>query len=123
MANLKFFTLLVTLINLTFIDSKTFPKCECIDFINVFGQGNCQKSNITTRSDTNLCYVKVPSLCPDVKNSSLFFDKQISRKACELYSVHTDFKNNGAKINEMSYCFLLPFLTKLTLSQRVVITN
>ena len=108
MANLKLFTLLVTLINLTFIDSKTLPNCECIDFINAFGQGNCQKSNIT-KSDTNLCYVRVPSLCPDVKNSSLFFDKQISRKACELYSVHTDFKNNGAKISEMSYCFYCHF--------------
>ena len=121
MANLKLFTLLVTLINLTFIDSKTLPNCECIDFINAFGQGNCQKSS-TTKSDTNLCFVRVSSLCPDVKNSSLFFDKQISRKACELYSVHIDFKNNGAKISEMSHCFLLPFPIKLTLSQRVVIT-
>ena len=86
MVNFKpFILIIITVARLTFINSKTIANCECIDFVDSSGQGNCQNSN-TNKSEDRLCYVRVPSECPDVQNSSLFHDKQISWRACELHT-------------------------------------
>ena len=123
MANFKPCVLIIiTVARLTFINSKTIANCECIDFVNSSGQGNCQNSN-TNKSEDRLCYVRVPSKCPDVRKSSLFHDKQISWRACELHTKHIALKSKGAKNREISfYCILLSIFTKLTLSQGVIIT-
>ena len=123
MANFKpCILIIITVARLTFINSKTIANCECIDFVNSSGQGNCQNSN-TNKSEDRLCYVRVPSECPDVRNSSLFHDKQISWRACELHTKHIALKSKGAKNREISfYCVLLPLFTKLTLSQGDIIT-
>ena len=113
--------IIITVARLTFINSETISNCECINFVNSYGQGNCKNLN-TNKSEDRLCYVRVPSECPDVRNSSLFHDKQISREACELNSLHIDLKNSGVNIGEINYLILLPILTKLALLQEVVIT-
>ena len=121
--NIKHYILIIiTVARMTFINSKIITNCECIDFVNSSGQGNCQNSN-TNKSEGRLCYVRIPSECPDVRNSSLFHDEQISWRACELHTKHIALKSNGAKNREISfYCVLLPIFTKLALSQGVVIT-
>ena len=123
MANFKpCILIIVTVARLTFINSENITNCECINFVNSSGQGNCQNST-TNKSEDRLCYVRVPSECPDVQNSSLFHDKQISWKACELLTKQIALKSQGAKDREISfYCILLSFFTKLTLSQGVIIT-
>ena len=121
MMNFKpFILIIITIARLTVINSKTSPTCKCTDFVNSSGQGNCQNSN-TPKSDDKLCYVMRPSNCPDLKNSSLYQDKQISREACELNNQHFSFKNSGVKIRETSSFVLLSILIELTLSQGVVI--
>ena len=114
--------IIITVARLTFINSETISNCECINFVNSYGQGNC-KNLSTNKSEDRLCYVRVPSECSDVENSSLFHDKQISWKACELHTQHIALKSKGVKSREMSlYCILLTIFTKLTLSQGVIIT-
>ena len=109
--------IIITVARLTFINSETISNCECINFVNSYGQGNC-KNLSTNKSDDRLCYVRVPSECSDVQNSSLFHDKQISWRACELHTKHIALKSKGAKNREISfYCILLSIFTKLTLSQ------
>ena len=115
-----FILIIITIARLTVTNSKTLPTCTCTDFVNSSGQGNCQTSN-TTKSDDKLCYVMRPSNCPDLKNSSLFQDKQISREACELNNQHFSLTNSGDRIRETSSFVLLSILIKLTLSQGVVI--
>ena len=94
--------IIITVARLTFINSNLITNCECIDFVNSSGQGNCQNSN-TNKSEDKLCYVRIPSECPDVQNSSLFHDKQISWRACELHTKHIALKSNGAKNREISF--------------------
>ena len=114
--------IIITVARLTFINSKTIANCECINFLNSYGQGNC-KNLSTNKSDDRLCYVRVPSECSDVQNSSLFHDKQISWRACELHAQHIALKSKGVKSREMSlYFILLTIFTKLTLSQGFIIT-
>ena len=114
MVHSTFFALLTITITILSFTKKIVPNCECTDFVNFFRQGNCQTSNID-KSDDKLCYVKVPSKCPDVKNSSLFLGKQISKRACDLHSLHIELKSNGAKIREISYCVFPSIFIKLTL--------
>ena len=118
MANFKpCILIIITVARLTFINSKTIANCECIDFVNSYGQGNCQNLN-TNKSEDRLCYVRLPSKCPDIQNSSLFHDKQVSWRACELPSKHIALKSEGTKNRDISfYCILLSIFTKLTLSQ------
>ena len=107
---------IITVARLAFLNSETISNSECINFVNSYGQGNC-KILRTNESDDRLCYVRVPSECSDVQNSSLFHDKQISWRACELHTKHIALKSNGANNREISfYCVLLPIFTKLTLS-------
>ena len=114
--------IIITVAKLAFLNSEIISNCECINFVNSYGQGNC-KILRTNESDDRLCYVRVPSECSDVQNSSLFHDKQISWRACELHTQHIALKSKGAKNREISfYCILLSIFTKLTLSQGVIIT-
>ena len=57
------------------------PSCECDPFINKYGKGNC-----TTKSwafyGKSWCYVKLPSNCTDLKNSTLEQAHKYSAKAC-----------------------------------------
>ena len=56
--------------------------CECGDFVDQNGYGDCQKRDIGFRN-LFTCYVSASSLCKDLRNSTLHPDKQISAEACE----------------------------------------
>ena len=43
--------------------------CECKDFIDSNGQGNCIEDNVTV-NESKICYVRLPSTCEDLKDSS-----------------------------------------------------
>ena len=57
--------------------------CECIDFIDSDGYGNCLKRDPKFLDSAYSCYVKEPSRCPD-KKFELYphIDKTRSAIAC-----------------------------------------
>ena len=56
-------------------------ECTCIDYVNGVGQGNCLKLS-TKLNNLPYCYVKQPSGCRDVINSSYVPGKEYSAQAC-----------------------------------------
>jgi len=63
------------------IQLNTSP-CACIDFVNKNGIGNCQMGEKRFYNE-NVCYVSLPSSCPDLKNSSTDAGKFLSAIACQ----------------------------------------
>jgi len=74
------------------IKTNTAP-CTCIDFVNKNGVGDCQMGE--NRFDNkNVCYVALPSSCPDLKNSRTDAGKFLSAFACQENNIETnDLKN------------------------------
>ena len=57
--------------------------CSCIDFTAFVDKHDKDFGNCLNSGPDKLCYVKEPSTCSDVKNSS-FADHRYSRKACNV---------------------------------------
>ena len=60
----------------TFIDLS----CKCKDFVDSNGQGNCIEENATA-NDSKICYVRLPSTCEDLKDSSCHPGEKYSTEA------------------------------------------
>ena len=58
--------------------------CTCNEYVNRYGFGNCSKLNIKRHKfyGKNICYVNLPSQCPDLNKSVTDIDKSISVMAC-----------------------------------------
>ena len=69
------------------------------DFVNKNGIGNCQMGE-KRFYNRNVCYVSLPSSCPDLKNSSTDAGKFLSAIACQKSNVETnDLQNTKTASN------------------------
>ena len=55
--------------------------CECTDFVNDSGFGNCEREFSGT-GNKKACYVALPTTCPDAVNSNSDPGKKLSALAC-----------------------------------------
>ena len=61
-----------------------YPSCECTDFVNDAGFGNCTGfSKFSFHGSLIACFVQLPSSCKDLINSTAYPGKQISVQACQ----------------------------------------
>ena len=59
--------------------------CNCKDFVNDGGFGNCFKRSGHSKHDGNVvCYVEQPSTCSDLIDSRSNPGEKISAEACKL---------------------------------------
>ena len=56
--------------------------CTCIDYVNKNGVGNCQGKGEKRFHNVHVCYVSLPSNCPDLKISKTDANKFLSAVAC-----------------------------------------
>ena len=68
--------------------------CTCINFVNKNGVGNC-KMGENRFDNKNVCYVALPSSCPDLKNSRTDAGKFLSAVACENNNIGTNDLQNS----------------------------
>ena len=73
------------------INQETFD-CTCIDHVNKNGIGNCQTGEKRFENEI-VCYVALPSSCPDLKKSNTDKGKFLSALPC---------KNNKKKSSILS---------------------
>lgn len=72
--------------------------CACLDFVTEFGNGNCQTtSNIGGHNDMPVCYVKQPSNCLDLVDSSDAPGNQYSAEACQNGCTVNGLAGDGSK--------------------------
>ena len=61
-----------------------FPSCECTNFVNDAGFGNCTGfSKFSFHGSLIACFVQLPSSCNDLIKSTAYPGKQISVQACQ----------------------------------------
>ena len=63
--------------------------CTCTDYVNKNGVGNCKKGE-TRFNNEDVCYVSLPSTCPDLKKSQTDSSKFLSAVACQTRSDKTN---------------------------------
>ena len=59
--------------------------CTCIDYLNKNGIGNCQTGEKRFPNEV-VCYVALPSSCPDLKKSNTDKGKFLSAFPCKNYN-------------------------------------
>ena len=57
--------------------------CTCTDYVNENGVGNCTGEGEKRFNNEPVCYVSLPSNCPDIKISTTDGGKFLSAMACK----------------------------------------
>ena len=74
----------LAIVTFTKIIKADFSSCKCTEFVNDAGFGNCTGfSKFSFHGSLVACFVKAPSSCKDLVNSTAYPGKQISVQACE----------------------------------------
>ena len=84
MTPILFLTAMFAILDSTLVSSITWPTCTCSGFVNKAGFGNCNEvSKFKPLGSAVACFVKLPSSCFDLVESTTNPGMKISAKACE----------------------------------------
>ena len=81
--------------------------CICTQYINKHGFGNCAKLDLKNHifNGKKICYVDLPSKCPDLRRSFTNKGKKLSSKACE-YDQERSLRERLGISNSLTGIFL-----------------
>ena len=69
-------------------------QCKCTTYVNKYGVGNCEMNEKRFEKNENVCYVSLPSSCPDLKKSNTDAGKFLSAVACRTNEKINDHLNS-----------------------------